>query len=325
MAAIAGTFSGSALTWYSDAVGGTQSQLMDASTAGVLTLQSTTGDTLLVKNVTDPVDAQDVATKAYVDNAQPSAPDFTKLTAVAVATTGPGVLSNGFENGNTIDGVVLATGDRILIKDQAAATENGVYVVAASGAPARAADMPAAADAEGMWMYVSGGTLNSNYVYICQAASGTATVGTDPLVFSTFVMPVMQNFALVGNLSLVGSSLTSSTATVSFGSDAIVTTGTATAANFNSSSDRSLKENVVTVENALDIVSKIRGVRFDWKDTSKSDMGVIAQELAEEVPEVVSTNPTTGLLQVDYGRLTPILANAISELREEVRLLRSAL
>ena len=60
--------------------------------------------------------------------------------AVRVATTVAGTLASSFENGATIDGVVLATGDRILIKNQADAAENGIYTVNASGAPTRATD-----------------------------------------------------------------------------------------------------------------------------------------------------------------------------------------
>ena len=52
----------------------------------------------------------------------------------------PLTLSNQFENGDVIDGITLVTGDRILIKDQAVATENGIYTVNASGAPTRATD-----------------------------------------------------------------------------------------------------------------------------------------------------------------------------------------
>lgn len=59
---------------------------------------------------------------------------------VRVATTAAGTLSTSFANGQSVDGVTLATGDRILIKNQTAGSENGIYVVNASGAPTRATD-----------------------------------------------------------------------------------------------------------------------------------------------------------------------------------------
>lgn len=83
--------------------------------------------------------------------------------SVRVATTGAGTLATSFENGDTVDGVVLATGDRILLKNQAAGADNGIYVVAASGAPARAADSDIDAEVtSGLVVFVSEGTANGN-------------------------------------------------------------------------------------------------------------------------------------------------------------------
>ena len=58
-----------------------------------------------------------------------------------IATTASGTLSISFEAGNTIDGITLSVGDRILIKDQEDGSENGIYVVNATGAPTRSTDM----------------------------------------------------------------------------------------------------------------------------------------------------------------------------------------
>ena len=58
-----------------------------------------------------------------------------------VATTGAGTLSSSFKNGDTIDGVTLTTGDRILIKNQSTSSENGIYIVNLSGSPTRSTDM----------------------------------------------------------------------------------------------------------------------------------------------------------------------------------------
>jgi hypothetical protein len=78
--------------------------------------------------------------------------------AVRAATTAAGTLATSFENGDAIDGVTLATGDRILIKNQATASENGIYVVNASGAPTRATDADAGAELVNATVYVSEGT-----------------------------------------------------------------------------------------------------------------------------------------------------------------------
>ena len=60
---------------------------------------------------------------------------------VRVASTANVAIATGLENGDSIDGVTLATGNRVLLKNQTAPEENGIYVVVASGAASRSSDM----------------------------------------------------------------------------------------------------------------------------------------------------------------------------------------
>ena len=91
-------------------------------------------------------------------------------------------------------------------------------------------------------------------------------------------------------------------------------------------SDQKLKTNVNTINDALSIVGKLRGVSFDWKESGKHSIGVIAQEVEEVLPELVVTNrttvPNTGetteIKSVDYGKIVGVLINAINELKAEV-------
>jgi phage-related tail fiber protein len=101
---------------------------------------------------------------------------------VRAATTANGTLASAFENGDTIDGVVLATGDRILIKDQTSGSENGIYVVAASGAPTRATDADTGAEMLGAIVPVMEGTVNADKVFKC-TNNATITINTTALVF----------------------------------------------------------------------------------------------------------------------------------------------
>jgi hypothetical protein len=94
-------------------------------------------------------------------------------------------------------------------------------------------------------------------------------------------------------------------------------TGQLSATNFNSLSDINKKNNIITLEHALDSVMNMRGVSFTWKDSQEKSIGVIAQEIEQIVPEVVSTNEH-GEKSVSYGNIVGLLIQAIKELKKEL-------
>jgi hypothetical protein len=95
------------------------------------------------------------------------------------------------------------------------------------------------------------------------------------------------------------------------------------AGNVTAYSDARLKEDVATITNALDLVSKMRGVTYTRKDTGEAGVGVIAQEMLEVLPEVVQQGiGEDDTLSVAYGNLVGVLIEAIKELRDEVEMLR---
>jgi hypothetical protein len=153
---------------YINTTGDTMSGNLNMGTNQILGLAAPTLDT-------------DAVNKAYVDSALTG---LSWKNAVRVATTAAGTLASSFANGSVVDGVTLVTGNRILIKDQAAPAENGIYVVAASGAPTRASDMNVTAEFDGAAVFVQEGTLNANNGYT-QIATVT-TVGTSAVTFSQF-------------------------------------------------------------------------------------------------------------------------------------------
>lgn len=129
--------------------------------------------------VPTPSGATDAVTKAYADNLVQG---LSWKQAVRVATTTAGTLASDFEDGDTVDGVTLATGDRILIKNQSSGAENGLYTVNASGAPTRALDANSSAEIDSMTVYVEAGTANSDTVWTL--TTNDPTLGSTALVYA---------------------------------------------------------------------------------------------------------------------------------------------
>lgn len=121
---------------------------------------------------------------------------------VRVATTAAITLASQAENGDTIDGIVLATGDLILVKNQVTASENGVYIVAASGAPTRATAADTFSELNNFVAYVLRGTVNTNKFYFQTA---TLTSLSDSQIWST-TAPTF-NFTVPYGVSLLRAEL----------------------------------------------------------------------------------------------------------------------
>ena len=94
-------------------------------------------------------------------------------------------MASSFENGDSVDGVTLATGDRILIKNQGTASENGLYVVNASGAPTRASDADTAAELPNMAVFIEEGTVNADTAWVL-TTNAPITVGSTSLTYAQF-------------------------------------------------------------------------------------------------------------------------------------------
>ena len=129
-------------------------------------------------NLASPVASSDAATKQYVDGVAQGLDVKQSCTAIAtsnITLSGP----------QTIDGVALVAGDRVLVAKQTTGSQNGIYVVAA-GAWSRSADMPVGSDAAGAFTFIEQGTVNADSGWVCTNNKGSAVVGTDALEFSQF-------------------------------------------------------------------------------------------------------------------------------------------
>ena len=101
--------------------------------------------------------------------------------------------------------------------------------------------------------------------------------------------------------------------------DEISNSGQITSATYFYSSDAALKEDIQTIENPLEKVQALRGVSYKWKDTGRKDIGLVADEVQEVLPELVVENEHK---QMDYGHMIGLLVEAIKEQQKEIEELK---
>jgi hypothetical protein len=164
--------------------------ISSTDTNGDITLSPNGTGTVKVPSGYDDRSGQDsltLVTKGYVDAVKQS---LDIKDSVRVASTGNVSLTGGssdLEAGDTIDGVTLVAGDRVLLKNQSTASENGIYVaVASGGTPARSDDANASAEVtSGMFVWVEEGTSNGDQGYVL-TTNNVITLNTTNLTFTQF-------------------------------------------------------------------------------------------------------------------------------------------
>ena len=142
----------------------------------------------------------------------------------------------------------------------------------------------------------------------------TATGTGDATTLTAANVRSMINVA-DGATSYTSNQATNTSSNVTFGTincSSLTATGNVTAF-----SDATLKTDIHTINEALGIVGKLRGVTYKWLSNGEADIGVIAQEVQEVVPEVIKET-VDGIKTVDYGRLVSVLINAVNELNEKL-------
>ena len=164
-------------------------------------------------NLADPSSAQDAATKNYVDGVIRGL-DW-KQEVIAASTGNVNIASPGA----SIDGVTLAANDRVLLKDQTTASQNGIYVwTASASALTRALDATTGTQISGATVTVQRGTVNADRIYRCTA--------DDPITVGTTNLPWVQVGAGGGGeIVTAGAGLTKSGTTLDVGAGTGITVG----------------------------------------------------------------------------------------------------
>jgi hypothetical protein len=148
---------------------------------------------------------------------------------------------------------------------------------------------------------------------------------TAPIVYPTFANnsgTTSVGIATSGSTSVVyipstgnlGIGTTNATSKLTVSGNLLVT-GIVTATDFNSASDINLKENIQKIDNPIDKITKIDGVSFNWKSDNKPSMGVIAQNIEEVLPELVSGDDSK---TVNYNGIIGLLIECVKTQQEKI-------
>ena len=149
----------------------------------------------------DPSLTSDAATKNYVDNLVAGL--RTRAVARVASTTNVNI-SSGLENGDTLDGITLVTGNRVLLKDQSTASQNGLYTVVASGAASRDTEYDTISELAGQLILVSEGSTHADDLFLCTTDT-SATLGSSSITY-TQVFPSSGGTVTSVGLADAGSS-----------------------------------------------------------------------------------------------------------------------
>lgn len=148
--------------------------------------------------------------------------------------------------------------------------------------------------------------------------SGPIRIRNGPTYMSSLAVNIPYGSTLMAGVDLFASVRARSLVVDSTGAFA----GRVTARDFLSLSDQRFKQDICLISNPDTILSSLRGVRFQWKDSGKSDIGLLAQDVVKVLPEAVGGDLEQGL-RVSYDKVIPVLIESLKLLQQRVEDLES--
>lgn len=276
-------------------------------------------------------------------------------------TSGVGatITSNEAASISPLDGVTLTGGDRVLIKDQSSGAHHGIYTVTTVGSGSVNFVLTRDTDFDdndkiriGDFVFCEGGTVNAGHGFVMTGSSnftssgGSGTIGSHTITFTRFsglTTPVALNqggtgvaaedAAAAANALGLGTVNNVQFNSLGVGTAASGTTGEIRATNDITafySSDKRLKTNIKPIQDPLTKLQKIGGYTFDWipkqgiHSHTGNDIGVIAQEIEEVLPEVTTTREN-GYKAVKYEKLTAYLIECVKAQQTHIHQLEDRL
>jgi len=195
---------GSGSTWVAEA-GSTARSSLGLGTISTQAANSVAISGGTITGLGAPSSGSDAATKTYVDDLVTG---LKTRIITRVATTANINLSNALENGDTLDGITLATGNKVLVKSQTDATENGIYNVVASGTATRDTDYDTVAELAGQLVIVQEGSTNADKIFLC-TTDNSGSIGSVNIVFTVVEPSNVGDVTLNGVQTLTNKTLTS--------------------------------------------------------------------------------------------------------------------
>ena len=279
------------------------------------------------------------------------------VTSVGNTTTiASGVVTSAMiVDGTIVNGDISASAAIVDTKLATISTAGKVSNSATTATNANTASAIVARDASGNF---SAGTITATLTGAASSVANTLTIGSGlgGSSYNGSAAVTITNTGVTSNVAGTGITVSGATGAVTISIPQAITTtsnvqfggvGVGTAGATNEvratgevtafySSDARLKENVTPITNALEKLSQIRGVEFDWTQSHidsrggedgyfvrRHDVGVIAQEVEAVLPEVVADRED-GFKAVKYEKMIPLLIEAIKELQAEVAELKKS-